>query len=93
MISSSADSEFVQMLSSFIEGKEASRGTIFVRQIEGEFSRLCLDDEEEFSDFQHELSMYQGSKDDIRRLKEEASFVLRRLATRKAPIPPSPQRR
>ena len=70
------------MLKSFIEGKEASRGTIFVRQIEGEFSRLGLDEEEQFSDFQHELAIYRGHEDDIRRLKEEASFVLGRLAIR-----------
>ncbi len=71
------------MLTSFIEGKEASRGTIFVRQIEGEFSRLGLDEEDQFSDFQHELAMYRGDEGDIRRLKDEASFVLRRLADRK----------
>lgn len=88
MNASHSNSDFAQMLHSFIEGKDGSRGTIFVRQIEGEFSRLDLDEDEEFSDFQHELAMYRGYEDDIRRLRVEAAFVLRRLAAREAPIQP-----
>ena len=70
------------MLESFIDGKDQARGTIFVREIESEFARLGLDDEEEFSDLQHAFAMYRGHEEDIRNLKSESTFAVRRLATR-----------
>ena len=70
------------MLESFIAGKDQARGTIFVREIEREFARSGLDEEEEFYDLRHALAMYRGQAEDIRDLKDEATFAVRRLATR-----------
>ncbi len=75
-------SELIRMLESFIDGKDQARGTIFVREIESEFARLGLDDEEELSDLQHAFAMYRGHEEDIRDLKSEATFAVRRLAAR-----------
>jgi hypothetical protein len=82
-------SGLVRMLESFIEDKAQARGTTFVREIEGEFARLGLDDEElglddeeEFADLRHAFAMYRGHEEDIRDLKSEAAFAIRRLATR-----------
>jgi hypothetical protein len=71
----------IDMLESFIEGKDQARGTAFVREMEGEFARLGLDDVEDFSDLQHAFAMYRGREEDIRDLRSEATFAVRRLAT------------
>ena len=70
------------MLESFIEGRDQARGTIFVREIESEFARLGLDDEEDFSDLRHAFAMYGGHEEDVRDLKSEATFAVRRLSDR-----------
>ncbi len=75
-------SGLVHMLESFIEGKDQARGTVFVREIEGEFARLGLDDDEEFSDLRHAFAMYRGREEDVRDLKSEATFAVSRLAAR-----------
>ena len=73
---------FAQMLNSFVDAKEFSRSTKFVRELETEFVRLGLDDEDQFSGFQYALAMFRGYEDDIRELNAEAVFVLRCLSSR-----------
>jgi hypothetical protein len=82
MIPESKYSKLVRMLEAFVEGRGQTRGTITVREIEGEFARLGLDEEEEFSDLQHAFAMYRGHEADIRHLKTLATVTIRRLATR-----------
>ncbi len=84
MTASEKYSVLVQMLERFIESEGEPRGTTFVREIEGEFARTGLDEEEEFSDLQHALAMYRGYEEDVRTLKHEASFAVRRLSARSA---------
>jgi hypothetical protein len=84
MTPSSKFSGLIQMLEAFIEGKDQARGTIFVREMEGEFARLGLDDEEDFSDLQHAFAMYRGHDEDVRDLRSEATFAVRRLASQSA---------
>jgi hypothetical protein len=75
-------STLIRMLEAFIHGENVHRGIAFVREIEGEFARSELDDEDEFSDLLHALAMYRGREEDIRDLKSEAIFTVRRLVAR-----------
>ncbi len=69
---------FIEMLTSFVDG--GSRSTAFVREMEGEFLRLQLEEKEEFSDFQEALAMYRGYDEDVQSLSRQARYALQILS-------------
>jgi hypothetical protein len=75
---SAKPSRLVEMLTAFVEGK--ARSLSFAGEIETEFARTGLDEEEDFSELQHALALYRGTEADEQVLEREARWAIQQLS-------------